>query len=1232
MTRSVTNPHNRGVREGPPSGVTTVAADYSARGSVDDALVQAATTAQVGLVRISPDGGVWWSDEAYRLHGRPRWRRVRLLDDVVEGVPAGTVIALLETYAASLTDPDVDLRYSVTGSNGEHRDLVLRAIGLGVAVVHRAGAEPPIVDGAEIIDVRDRRRPTGHLTQIVDDEPRAGDTDAAAADADADREQDAHGGEPISPELREVTTFGVSESAGSGPVGPDHVASDSEAPDAGVSEAALSEAGVSEGPVPDDAAAPRTAALADGEGGVDLDLAAAVLSATPDLVLLYDVVEHRYLRMSGHDDEARALVERLSQGGGLRDDVHPDDYDTLVQWRDELHTMEPGGLRHVDVRMRRDDDWRWSEIRASEFRRDSDEKLIEAVLIVRDVHARVSAGRRIAESERAFRELFDASPAGLAVLDDHGRFTDVNDAFCQLVGHTRDAVLATVYEALLHPQDRAAAVISRARRINEGTMPSASERRLNRADGSTIWVRMRTSDLDYAGEQRTLVSLEDVTSAKNTETQLRHDALHDDLTGLPNRRLITDRLKLALTRGRRGGGRVALFFIDLDDLKRVNDTHPWQHRAGDVLLETVAARVRDTLREADTLGRLGGDEFVAVCEDVGDDDSLRDIGDRILAAVCKPLTIGAETIAVGVSIGVAVTDEDDEDAEHLLRRADAAMYMAKAGGGSRVARADIGQLETHAHLDLVGALARHELRLHYQPVVSLGTGAVLGVTGAVRWNHPDRGLIPAHELRSALGAGAATLPIVHWCIDRAITDVRTVAPARAEHVSVWLSVPGRAALAASTRDAIVASIAGPDGSLTADSAPSLVLDVHEVDVASLTRRQALHRHLDDLLEVGPLALGVEHFTADLVPVGLLQLLSAASVSLDPDLLASVAENRSTEELVRALVAAASALGVITVAMHVDSPEQLAIARSLGIHAAYGDLVGPAAPLDTYADLLQGGRMSLPGGVAEVEVAYDDDIDTSTDPSSDDNAPTDLTLAPGPDEGPSDADIWAGVLGQRTPAPTTHRDVTSDSTTSPDSTPAADGAITFDSTAASDSTRALADPVVLPPSPHLFPTVEPADVPVPPPVVAEQPGTAEPQAVQSSAEPTIDLRDLVVHAPSGPASPVTPVAPDPVATPATVPVPATPVFPATAYGQTTAPESIGDALARELGVSLPSPPAPSISEIVARDLGVDVPTPPAASLAEEVARDLGMALPVRPAPLPPSTRTYDTWSAEPDTDY
>ena len=229
---------------------------------------------------------------------------------------------------------------------------------------------------------------------------------------------------------------------------------------------------------------------------------------------------------------------------------------------------------------------------------------------------------------------------------------------------------------------------------------------------------------------------------------------------------------------------------------------------------------------------------VAICEDVGDDSTISDLGERILQAVRRPLTIGTETVDVGASIGVAVADDDTETAEHLLRRADAAMYAAKSAGGSRVVRADTAT--DPAPVDLVGAMARRELRLHYQPVVSLSSGSVLGVTTVVKWRHPERGMLPGTEVRAAINAGAAALPIVQWAIGRAISDVRTVAPTRVEHVSVWLPIPGRAALAASTRNAVALAMAGPDGTLGPDSAPSLVLDVHEQDIASLVKRRALH--------------------------------------------------------------------------------------------------------------------------------------------------------------------------------------------------------------------------------------------------------------------------------------------------------------------------------------------------------------------------------------------------------
>ncbi len=850
---------------------TTVAAEYAVRGAVDDALIAAATAAGVGLVQVAPDGSVSWSDEAYRLHGRPRWRRVRSIDDVVWALTADDGARLRSAYWVLTSDPDVEVRYVVRPDPGPARELVLHALDHGVAIVRRAGepeARPRIV-----VDVRD--------------------TPLAARD--------------------DVTR------------------------------------------VPDPPPASTSTST---------DLASAVLAASPDLVVILDVPGWRVLSVAGSDAESDALVEQLTTDPAHgepfgRRAIHTEDAERLREWRTGLARLDGDEVRHIDVRFALSDGWRWRELRASAFVRDDAGSVLEAIVLVRDVHERVEASLLLAERERAFREVFDVSPVGLAVVDDQGRFSAVNDAFCRLVGRTRDNVLATVYEALLHHEDRAAAVLSRAKRSTEGGVATATERRLVRSDGTVIWVRMRTSEIAYDHEPRTLMSVEDVTSSKAVEARLRHDALHDQLTGLPNRRLILDRIDRALTRSRRTGSRLALFFIDLDDLKRINDTHPWQHRAGDVLITSVAVAIRETLRDTDTLGRLGGDEFVAICEDIDDDATISELGDRILAAVRRPLVIGSETVGVGASIGVAVPETPDETADQLLGRADSAMYRAKTAGGSRLVRASMEEEAAGNGLDLVSALGRGQLRMHYQPVVSLATGAVLGVEAVARVADPERGLLPVAEVRAALSSGASVLPVVHWSLDRAVADVRTVSPSRAEHLSVWLTLPARAALAGSTRAAIESALGGRDGILDASSAPTLVLGLHEQDVATLMRRHTLLRHLADLVTVGPLGVGVVGFTADTVPLGMLRQLDTVSVTLDPELLATALRDPESEELLRSLVAAASALEVVTIAAGVESHDLLELARRLGVDAVQGDLVGPLAPLEAYSDLLLSGAVALP---------------------------------------------------------------------------------------------------------------------------------------------------------------------------------------------------------------------------------------------------------------------------------
>lgn len=1116
------------MRDGSPGWLTIVAADFAARGRVDDALVRTAKAAQVGLITVDDDGRVWWSDETYFLHGRPRWRRVRTVDDLSWGVRDPG--ALRRACIATLDQDDVELRYAAIGAAGETRDLVLRGLGRGVAAVHRAGA--PV--GAPPVPAV----PTAVPAAPAADAPPAVQPPAATLVADI---RDGARSEPLgAPPVAAPVAPSVEPPAAT-PVVP------SLEPPAGAHEAAAGRS------VPAGTSPPASAGAEGTEGDLERwDLAAAVLSATPDLLLLVDLENGAVVSMAGSAEDTPDLVEHLREGGDISDSLHPDDLDRLREWRDAFATLSEGEVRSVDARFAVGEAWHWRELRVSEFRRDAEGEVVEVVVVVRDVHDRVTSTHRMAESERAFREVFDASPVGLAVLDDAGRFTDVNDAFCRLVGRTRDGVLATVYEALLHPQDRAAAVITRARRLTEGTTSSSGDARIVRADGATVWVRVRSTDLAHEDGARTLLSIEDVTHAKATEDQLRHDALHDELTGLPNRRLLLDRLERALLRSRRSGSRMAVYFLDLDDLKRVNDTHPWKHRAGDVLITTTASAVRDALRDADTLGRLGGDEFVAICEDMGDDATVDDVGARLLRAAMQPMTIGTETIRPGASIGVALSADDDEDAQALLRRADAAMYRAKQAGGSRVVRAELDGRPAQPPLDLAGAIERRELVQQYQPVVSLSTGSVLGVITVVRRRGDDEPLatrLPGAE------PPARAVPVVQWSIAQAVHDVRTVAPTRVEHVSVWIPTSARATLSDSTRAAVVAALRGPDGREGGETAPSIVLDVPEPEVSMLTGRQAVQQHLDDLLETGPLAIGVAHFTAGSVPLGVLQQVSAASVSLDPALLAEAAHDDATAEVVHALVAAASALGVVTIAMDVDSQQELETARSLGVHAVFGDVIGPAAPLDTYSDLLHGGRITLP---APRPLEGQEPGRHAAEPPAD-GAPPDGSRG-GRSEATDEVDTWARQMAARFAEPVADR-------TPP---PEAATEATAVETPAVETPVVEAEPVleIAPDAPAVTPSVPPvveAAPPVPPsvpPAVQPAPAAAEPVAAPQALAPQIEVR-------AAPA-PVVPVVGTPAGAAPAAPLPEVPAWlppPAAAPPAPRVPGDIGAALARELGIDL-----------------------------------------------------------------
>ena len=335
------------------------------------------------------------------------------------------------------------------------------------------------------------------------------------------------------------------------------------------------------------------------------------------------------------------------------------------------------------------------------------------------------------------------------------------------------------YEALIertHPDDREAS-----RQAHRATLESFTqfkvEHRIVLRHGMVRWVRARGRvELDATGRpERLLGTAQDITEQKAAEAALLHQAFHDPLSGLPNRLLLLDRLSQALNRLARQTGTVGVIHLDVDRFKLINDS--LGHPAGDQLLLVIANRLARLIRPGDTLARLGGDEFVVLCEGLSGEAEAIMVADRICAAMAEPLAWDGGQVVISVSAGIALATSASIDPDALLRDADAAMYRAKTEGRARSAvfaesmRAGaIGRLDTE--MALRRSIGNGDLRVHYQPIVDLVGGRVLGHEALVRWDHPTRGLLGPDEFITIAEETGLIVALGAWVLREACRQAK----------------------------------------------------------------------------------------------------------------------------------------------------------------------------------------------------------------------------------------------------------------------------------------------------------------------------------------------------------------------------------------------------------------------------------------------------------------------------
>jgi diguanylate cyclase (GGDEF)-like protein len=440
------------------------------------------------------------------------------------------------------------------------------------------------------------------------------------------------------------------------------------------------------------------------------------------------------------------------------------------------------------------------------------------------------------------------------------------------------------------------------------------------------------------------------------EAQRSHEALHDSLTGLANRKLLQDRLALACARLGRHPGRVAVLFVDLDRFKLINDT--LGHRVGDELLAGVAHRFQSMVRRADTVARFGGDEFVLLFEELADEEEATRLATNLLDLFARPLDYLGGNQQMTASVGVALSDSPHTSPEELLANADTAMYRAKENGRGRWELFDQGmrshlvaRFETERHL--TRAVARDELELHYQPIIELQTGRILGVEALLRWRHPERGMLAPSDFLPVAEESGQIVELGAWAVAEACQQARRWAAASSlpPSFAVWVNVSSRQFDSNELVDGVAAALG------TAPRKWDLGLEITE----SVLIRDVDHAIslLTPLHERG-IRLAIDDFGTGFSSLRWLRALPIDHLKIDGSFVAGVATESADQAIVAACLGLGRGLGVDCVAEGIETTRQLRTLSSLGCIAGQGYLFArPLPPLELEA-LLRAGPLTLAG--------------------------------------------------------------------------------------------------------------------------------------------------------------------------------------------------------------------------------------------------------------------------------
>jgi diguanylate cyclase (GGDEF)-like protein/PAS domain S-box-containing protein len=546
------------------------------------------------------------------------------------------------------------------------------------------------------------------------------------------------------------------------------------------------------------------------------------------------------------------------------------------------------------------------------------------------------------------RATLNAAPDGVLWVNSHGNIVLANPAIETLSGYSPGELTGQNIDIFLPPHLRERHAQSmREYFTSPSTRPMGMmDLKLYRRDGTLQPVDISLAHCELDGEMHAIAYLRDLTERKKLEESLRHQATHDDLTGLPNRWLFHLQLKQALVRSERAERRVAVLFIDLDHFKTVNDT--FGHSAGDALLMQASRRIHGLLRASDTLARLGGDEFAVLLPDVNEADEAVTVAVKILACMQEAFELTHQQVYSGASVGLAYYPDDARDSDSLLRFADMAMYPAKQQGRGAYAcySRELDQ-RTHEdmrlHARLKAALHDRLLTLHFQPQVELGSGRLLGAEALLRWQDPVLGTVMPDRFIPIAEATGLILPLADWVLENAC-----------ERIAAWqrAGTPIRLAVNISAQQLHQGQLAEKVRDLlqrTGAQAHWLELEITET-MAMTQPRRALAQ-LKALVDLG-CSVSLDDFGTGYSSLSYLKILPVRKIKIDRSFVQDITDDPNDDVIVQTIIGMARNLGLDVLAEGVETEAQRDRLSLYGCNSCQGYLFHRPMPLEEFEVLLR----------------------------------------------------------------------------------------------------------------------------------------------------------------------------------------------------------------------------------------------------------------------------------------